>query len=218
MAKLKLGVLISGSGTNLQVLIDACARADYPAEIALVISNKAAAGGIARAEAAGIPVATISHKDFDCREAFDDAMHEKLTEAGAEFICLAGFMRILSDKFIERWHDRMINIHPSLLPAYRGLDTHARAIADGVRFAGCTLHYVRPDLDNGPIIAQAVVPVLPGDTVETLAARIQVQEHRLYPAIVRLIAEGKVMVEDGRVVYGDGVELNISAATSPAIN
>lgn len=217
MAKLKLGVLISGSGTNLQVLIDACATAGYPAEIALVISNKATAGGIARAEAAGIPVKVISHKDFDGREAFDDAMHTELVAAGAEFVCLAGFMRILSDHFIERWHDRMVNIHPSLLPSYKGLNTHARALADGVRFAGCTLHFVRPALDDGPIIAQAVVPVLQGDTVETLAARIQVQEHKLYPTIVRLIAEGKVTVDGEKVVYGADVDLGQLPLSSPAV-
>lgn len=191
---MKIAVLISGRGSNLQALIDACAADDFPAEIALVLSNKADALGLERAQKAGIATKTLSHKDFTDREAFDTAMSAAIEAAGAEFVCLAGYMRLLSDAFVRTWRDKLINIHPSLLPAFKGLHVHEQALEAGVRFSGCTVHFVRPAMDEGPIIAQAVVAVLPGDTPDDLAARILEQEHVLYPLALRLIGEGRVRV------------------------
>jgi phosphoribosylglycinamide formyltransferase-1 len=199
MARLKLGVLISGRGSNLQALLDRAAEDAYPAEVVLVVSNNADALGLQRAEAAGVPARTVDHRGFPSREAFEAKLDEALTEAGVELVCLAGFMRKLTPWFVERWRDRLINIHPSLLPAFRGLDTHKRALETGVRITGCTVHFVRPEVDDGPIIAQAAVPVAPDDTEETLNARVLAAEHRLYGVAVRLIAVGKVKVEDERV-------------------
>jgi phosphoribosylglycinamide formyltransferase-1 len=200
MARLKVGVLISGRGSNLQALIDACAAPDYPAEIVLVLSNRADALGIERARRAGLKTTVIPHRDFVEREGFEVALDHALHEAGAEFVCSAGFLRILTPWFVERWRDRQINIHPSLLPAFPGLRTHERALAAGVRFSGCTVHFVRPAMDEGPIIAQAAVPVLPGDDVETLAARVLTAEHRLFPLALRLVAEGRAKVVGDHVV------------------
>jgi phosphoribosylglycinamide formyltransferase-1 len=191
---MKLAVLISGRGSNLQALIDACAAKDFPAEIVLVLSNKADALGLKRAQKAGLATQVLNPKDFADRESYDAAMSDAIVTAGAEFVCLAGYMRLLSDDFVRTWRDKLINIHPSLLPAYKGLHVHERAIEEGARFSGCTVHFVRPAMDEGPIIAQAVVPVLPDDTPDTLAARILEQEHVLYPLAVRLIAEGRVRV------------------------
>jgi len=204
MAKLKLGILISGRGSNLQALIDAAADPSYPAEIALVISNKADAGGLARAAAAGIATQVIPHKDFASREAFDAALDQALRAAGVGLVCLAGFMRLLTAGFSEGWHDRLINIHPSLLPSFKGLDSHAQALKAGVRFSGCTVHFVRPEMDAGPIILQAAVPLHDGDDEDALAARILEAEHKSYPLAVRLIAEGRVKVVDGIVRIADG--------------
>lgn len=199
----KLGVLISGRGSNLQALIDACASAGFPAKIALVLSNKAEAQGLQRAAAAGIATAVVNHKDFSDRQSFEQAVDAELQRAGVELVCLAGFMRVLTAWFVQRWQNRMINIHPSLLPAFPGVDTHERALAAGVRFAGCTVHYVVPDVDAGPIILQAAVPVLPSDTADSLAARVLQAEHRAYPYAVRLVAEGKVRIDGARTVIGD---------------
>jgi len=203
-AKLKLGVLISGRGSNLQALIDAAADPAYPAEIALVISNKADAGGLARAEAAGIATKVIPHKEFASREAFDAALDQALRDAGVGLVCLAGFMRLLTAGFSQGWHDRLINIHPSLLPSFKGLDSHAQALKAGVRFSGCTVHFVIPEMDAGPIILQAAVPVHDGDDEDALAARILEAEHKSYPLAVRLIAEGRVRVVDGIVRIAEG--------------
>ena len=205
--KLRLGVLISGRGSNLQALIDACAAPDYPAEIALVISNVAGVEGIERATNAGLPVLVIDHKKYPSRAEFDLEMTQAIEAAGVELICLAGFMRLLSEEFIDHWHNRMINIHPSLLPAFKGLDVQARAIAAGARFSGCTVHYVRFDMDTGPIITQAAVPIHTGDDADTLAARILVQEHIIYPQAVRWIAEliGFPKDGDGVLVSGGNV-------------
>ncbi len=200
MARLKLGVLISGSGTNLQALIDDCTRADAESEIVLVLSNRADAFGLTRAERAGLSHRVIDHREYESREVFEQALTEALEASGVELVCLAGFMRVLTADFVERWRDRLINIHPSLLPAFKGLDTHARAIEAGVRFAGCTVHFVRPDVDSGPIIVQAAVPVLPEDTAESLAARVLREEHRCLPLAVRLIAERRISVLDERCV------------------
>ncbi len=201
MAKLRVGVLISGRGSNLAALIRAAEAPDYPAEIVCAISNIAEAPGLDIAREAGIATAVISHKDHPDRESFDRALSAKLEEHGAELTALAGFMRILSRWFPERWAGRLINIHPSLLPAFRGLHAVRQALAAGVRVSGCTVHFVIPDLDAGRIIAQAAVPVLPNDTEETLSARILRQEHRLYPMVVRWLAEDRI------VEAGEGIEV-----------
>ena len=189
--KTPIAVLISGRGSNLQCLIDACMNEDYPARIVAVISNRPDAYGLERAREAGISAIAIDHKAYASRESFEAALDSALREAGAEFVCLAGFMRILTEGFVNQWDGRMINIHPSLLPKFKGVDTHKRAIEAGESAHGCTVHWVTPGMDEGPVIAQARVPVLPGDTPETLAARVLVEEHRLYPAALRL-ALGKV--------------------------
>ena len=209
----KIGVLISGRGSNLQALIDACALPDYPAEIALVIANRADAFGIERARRAGVPAMVIPHRDFADRESFDAALDAALRQAGVELVCTAGFMRILTAWFVERWHDRQINIHPSLLPLFPGLHTHERALAAGVRFAGCTVHFVRLGVDTGPIIAQAAVPVLPDDDADRLAARVLAAEHRLFPLALRLVAEGRTRI----VADPDGSErVVVAGAVAPA--
>ena len=164
MARVKLIVLISGRGSNLQSLIDACAEPGFPAEIALVISNVPGVQGLERAEKAGIETVVVNHKDYPNRESFEDALSAVIKPIKPTMICLAGFMRILTDGFVTRWHNRLINIHPSLLPSFKGLHTHERAIEAGVRFAGCTVHFVRPAMDDGPIIVQAAVPIHPDDT------------------------------------------------------
>lgn len=213
MARQKLAVLISGRGSNLQSLIDACSEPDFPAEIALVLSNVEGVQGLERARKAKIQTSVISHKDFPDRESFEDAMHERILGVRPDLVCLAGFMRILTDNFIKRWNNRLINIHPSLLPAFRGLHTHERVLEAGARFGGCTIHFVRPAMDDGPIIAQAAVPVRPDDTPDTLAARVLEQEHRIYPLAVRLIAEGRVRVVGERVIID-----NAKAAEAAVIN
>lgn len=199
MARLKVGVLASGRGSNLAALIEAAADPAYPAEIALVVVNIKGAQALARAEAAGIPTRLIEHRAFAGRAAFEAALDSALREAGMEMLCLAGFMRILTAGFVETWRDRIINIHPSLLPAFPGLDTHARALKAGVKISGCTVHFVRAETDSGPILAQAAVPVLPGDTPDLLAARVLEAEHRIYPLALRLVAEGRVRVVEERV-------------------
>ena len=215
MARLKLGVLISGRGSNLQALIDATADPSFPAEIALVISNRTDAGGLARAGAAGIATKVIPHKEFASREAFDTALDSALRQAGVGLVCLAGFMRLLTAGFSQGWHDRLINIHPSLLPSFKGLDSHAQALAAGVRFSGCTVHFVRPEMDAGPIILQAAVPVHDGDDEDALAARILEAEHKCYPLAVRLIAEGRISIVDEIVRVAEG-EFAGAALLNPA--
>ncbi|MGV8996941.1 MAG: phosphoribosylglycinamide formyltransferase [Parvibaculaceae bacterium] len=200
---MKVGVLISGRGSNLKSLIDACAAPDFPAEIVLVVSNKADAGGLEIARAAGIATRVVSHKDYSSREEFDREMTAALKDAGADFVCSAGFMRILSDEFVEAWRDRQLNIHPSLLPSFKGLNVYARAIETGCKVSGCTVHFVRAAMDEGPIVAQTAVPILEGDTPETLAARILAEEHKLYPHALRLVAEGRVTIVDERCVIRD---------------
>src|SRR5262245_22378576 len=189
----------------MQALIDSCRSNDTPAEIALVISNEPAAPGLAWAAERQVPAKVIHHRDFPDRSTFDTAVDTTLRNTGVQLICLAGFTRILTDKFVEDWRDRMINIHPSLLPDFKGLDTHARALAAGMRRHGCTVHFVRPEMDAGPIIAQAAVPVEPNDTPETLAARVLRAEHRIYPMALRWIAEGRVQVQDERVLLDGAV-------------
>ncbi len=191
MAKRRVGILISGRGSNMAALIEAARAPDYPAEIVLVVSNVPDAAGLAFAALRGVPTVVVNHKNFANRETFADALDAKLRAAKVEIVCLAGFMRLLATPFVERWRGRMINIHPSLLPAFKGLNTHARALDAGAKTHGCTVHYVEPELDSGPVILQAEVPVLPGDDEATLAARVLKEEHRLYPAALRLVAEGR---------------------------
>ncbi|WP_043642738.1 phosphoribosylglycinamide formyltransferase [Caenispirillum salinarum] len=198
--RVKVAVLVSGRGSNLQALLDACADPSHPAEIVAVISNVPGAYALERAEKAGVTTQVIDHKAYDGRPAFEDALNAALDEAGADLVCLAGFMRLLTDAFVDRWHDRMINIHPSLLPSFKGLHTHERALEAGVRFHGCTVHFVRADMDAGPIIAQAAVPVHPDDDADALGARVLEAEHRLYPLALRLVAEGHARVSGQRVV------------------
>jgi phosphoribosylglycinamide formyltransferase 1 len=196
----RTAVLISGRGSNLAALIAACARPDAPAEIALVISNRPQAAGLQHAADAGIAAEVIDHQRFPGREEFDRAVSAALEASDVELICLAGFMRLLSPWFAERWRDRVLNIHPSLLPAFPGLDTHRRALAAGVRFSGCTVHFVRAALDAGPIVVQGVVPVHPDDTPERLADRVLRAEHRCYPLALDLVASGRARIEGERVV------------------
>lgn len=199
MAKTKIAVLISGRGSNMQALIEAAKAPDYPAEIVLVLSNNPDAGGLAIAEEAGIETEVVDHRDYEKRDDFEEALDQLLRMYGARFVCLAGFMRILTASFTERWRDLLINIHPSLLPSFKGLHTHERALETGVRVHGCTVHYVRPEMDAGPIIGQAAVPVLHGDTPETLGARVLAAEHQLFPQCVALACTGKARVAGERV-------------------
>ena len=200
MTRKRVGVLISGRGSNLGALIEACKAPDYPAKIVLVISNIPSAQGLLRAESALIPALVINHKDFATREKFDAALDTALNEAGVELLCNAGFMRLHSEGFVARWRNRHLNVHPSLLPAFRGLHSHARVLEAGATITGCTVHFVRPEMDTGPIVAQAAVPVLPDDTPESLGTRVLDAEHRLYPHALRLVASGEVRVEDEHVV------------------
>jgi phosphoribosylglycinamide formyltransferase-1 len=194
-------ILISGRGSNMAALLDAAADPSYPARIALVLSNRPDAAGLDGARAAGIPTAVVDHRGFaGDRAAFEAAMTGRLDAAGVEVVALAGFLRVLTAGFVARWQDRLVNIHPSLLPAFPGLDTHARALAAGVRLHGCTVHLVRAGVDDGPILAQAAVPVLHDDTEATLAARVLAQEHRIYPPALAALAAGRVRVEGARAI------------------
>lgn len=201
VARKRIAILISGRGSNMAALIEAAADRAYPAEVILVISNREEAEGLSFAKSRGISARVIAHTAFESREAHDAAIDAALTDAGAELICLAGYMRIMTAGLIEKWAGKMVNIHPSLLPAFPGLRTHERAIEAGVAEHGCTVHFVTAGVDQGPLIAQAKVPVLQGDTAETLAGRVLAEEHRLYPAALRLVAEGKVGMENGKTVY-----------------
>jgi len=202
MARKRVAVLISGRGSNMAALIAAAEAPDYPAEIAVVIADRADAAGLARAKAAGMPTSVVDYTGAGSRSAAEAALNRILTDMRIDIVCLAGFMRVLSADFVARWHDRLINIHPSLLPAFPGLDTHNRALAAAVREHGCTVHFVRAAVDSGPVIAQAKVPVLPDDTADSLAARVLAAEHRLYPKALALVASGAVTVADERVVAG----------------
>lgn len=192
MSRKRVAILISGRGSNMSALIEAARAPDYPAEIVGVLSNRAAAPGLAIAAADGIATASLAQSKFPSRDMFEDVMTQILESWDTDIVCLAGFMRILGDDFVNRWAGRMINIHPSLLPLYKGLHTHERALADGAKVHGCTVHFVTPGLDEGAPILQAEVPVLSGDTPETLAARILIEEHRIYPQALRLLASGAI--------------------------
>jgi phosphoribosylglycinamide formyltransferase-1 len=199
MIRKRVAILISGRGSNMAALIATAKDPAYPAEIALVVSNEPAAEGLKRAAAAGIATAVVDHRPFGKdREAFERALQGELEKAGIEIVCLAGFMRLLTPWFVRRWDSRLINIHPALLPAFKGLDTHARALAAGVKEHGASVHFVVPEMDSGPIIMQAAVPVRADDTAATLAARVLAVEHQIYPQALRLLAEGRLRVAGGR--------------------
>jgi len=201
MTRKRTAVLISGRGSNMTALIDAAADPDYPAEIAGVVSDKADAPGLGIAIARGIPVKVVARKDFADREAHDAAIDQAFGEFGAELVALAGYMRRLGTPLVGKWQGRMINIHPALLPSFKGLDTHRRALEAGLRIHGCTVHFVTADVDDGPIIAQAAVPVMTDDDEAALSARVLKAEHRIYPLALSLLAEGKVRMESGRAAF-----------------
>jgi phosphoribosylglycinamide formyltransferase 1 len=212
--KKRVGILISGRGSNMMALVEAAHSASYPAEIAAVISSRPDAAGLAWAKERGLSARAIDHNVFTSREAFDDAVHQALTEARVELVALAGFMRIQSAGFVERWQGRQLNIHPSLLPLFKGLSPHQQALDAGVKVSGCTVHFVTEEMDSGPIVAQAAVPVADGDTAESLAARILQAEHRLYPQALALVAAGRARIESGRVKL-QGVSSSESVLFSP---
>jgi phosphoribosylglycinamide formyltransferase 1 len=214
--KKRTAILISGRGSNMQSLVEASLAADYPAEIVLVASNRPEAPGVAWAVEQGLRTVVIDHKEYGSRAAFEGALQTALDTYNVELIALAGFMRLMTPGFVEHWRDRMINIHPSLLPSFKGLHTHEKAIAAGVKIAGCTVHFVRAEMDEGPIIAQAAVPVLSGDTAETLAARVLKVEHRVYPAALRLVAAGQARCDGEKVVTIQEIS-DTSALLSPAV-
>ncbi len=204
MSRLRVAVLISGRGSNMTALIDAMKAASAPAEITAVISNRPDAAGLVRARNADIPTAIIDHKPYGKdRAAFEEALTSELTARGVEFICLAGFMRLFTPQFVTRWHGRMLNVHPSLLPLFKGLDPHGQALAAGVKLSGATVHFVTPETDAGPILVQGAVPVLAADTPESLAARVLTVEHRIYPLALRLVAEGRVRIVGDRCEIDD---------------
>ena len=214
---LRIGVLASGSGTNLQAIIDRCMDGRLAAEIAVVITNNPGASALDRASRAGVPTFCINHRDFSQREDFDMAVVKALQDAGVELVVLAGFMRIITPTFIEAFPERIINIHPALLPAFPGLHVQQQALDYGARFSGCTVHLVDGGVDTGPIIMQAVVPILADDDADTLAARILEQEHRIYPRAIQLIAEGRVQVNGRQIkIDPDGV-VETTALVNPAI-
>jgi phosphoribosylglycinamide formyltransferase-1 len=196
--KKRTAILISGRGSNMKSLVAAARRPDYPAEIVVVISNRPDAPGIAWAKDQGLPALAMDHKLYSDRAHFESQLQSVLVASGVEIVCLAGFMRLMTTPFVEHWRDRMLNIHPSLLPAFKGLDTHARALEAGVKFTGCSVHLVRPEMDEGPILGQAVVPVLTVDTEETLSARVLSAEHVLYPRILELFAAGLIKIADNK--------------------
>lgn len=198
--KPRIGILISGRGSNMAAIVAAAKDPAYPATIACVLSNRPDAKGLETAAANGIPALCVDHKHFASREAFEDELNRQLDALAIDFVVLAGFMRVLTERFIGHWDGKLVNIHPSLLPSYRGLHTHERALADGVKLHGCTVHFVVPELDAGPIIAQAAVPVLGGDTADSLAARVLAVENALYPRVVAGLAAGRIVLAGNRVV------------------
>jgi len=204
VSKRRVAILISGRGSNMESLIAAAREPDFPAEIALVLSNRPDAPGLASAKAQGVATAAVDHKIYAGREAFEASMQKMLDAHRIDFICLAGFMRLLTAGFVNHWEGRMINIHPALLPAFPGLHTHERALKEGVKLHGCSVHYVVPEMDAGPLIAQAAVSVLDDDTPATLGKRVLAQEHVIYPLALRLAASGAVRIVDGRVIGAGG--------------
>ena len=214
--KKRVGILISGRGSNMMSLVAAAKAEDYPAQIVVVISNRPEAPGLAWAKAHGIPALAIDHKAYPTRTEFEEAMHEALIAHGAEMVACCGFLRLMTPDFVDVWRDRMINIHPALLPSYTGLHTHERALADGVRIVGCTVHVVRAEMDVGPIIGQAAVAVIEGDTPATLAKRVLAAEHVLYPQALALFASGKARIEGERISIA-GADNAVAPLFSPGI-
>jgi phosphoribosylglycinamide formyltransferase-1 len=214
---LRIGVLVSGSGTNLQAILDAVAEGSLEASVQLVLSNVAGAPALARAEAAGVPALVLDHRPFPTREAFDDRVVGVLRERTVELVVLAGFNRLLSRLFVRAFPLRIMNIHPALLPSFPGLHAQRQAVEYGVRIAGATVHFVDEETDHGPIIMQAAVPVYPDDTEESLGTRILREEHRIYPAAIRLFAEGRLRVEGRRVIVADEDRSGPALLTSPTI-
>ena len=212
----RTAILISGRGSNMRALVEAAQAPDYPAESARVLSNRPEAAGLSWARDAGVAVAAVDHKIHAGREEFERSMQAMLEIHRIDLVCMAGFMRLVTPWFIGQWAGRMINIHPALLPAYRGLDTHARALADGVKIHGCTVHFVVPAMDEGPILAQAAVPVLDADTPESLARRVLAQEHRLFPAALARVARGGLVVQGNRV-YDDEAAPETDPLVVPAL-
>lgn len=212
-ARKRVVVFISGSGSNMLALADACAAEDFPAEIVAVISDKADAGGLARAQARGIRTFSFERRDFADKAGHEAAILAALDAIKPDILCLAGYMRLVSGAFISRYERRILNIHPALLPLFPGLHTHQRAIDAGMKIAGCTIHFVTEGMDEGPIVAQAAVPVAADDTADTLAARVLTVEHRLYPLALKLVAEGTVRMEDGRAVTTPDAAAALSGQT-----
>jgi phosphoribosylglycinamide formyltransferase-1 len=215
MSRKRVGILISGRGSNMAALIEAARADNYPAEIVLVASNRPDAGGLQTAQAVGIATATVDHTGYGKdRAAFERALQAVLDKHRVDLVCLAGFMRLLTGEFTTHWQERMLNIHPALLPAFKGLDTHRRALEAGVKIHGATVHFVVPEMDSGPIIAQGAVPVHEGETEQALAGRVLTVEHRIYPLALGLVAEGRVRVEDGRCIIA-GADVAETALVVP---
>ena len=215
--KIRIGVLASGRGSNLQSIMDRCGDNSLAAEIVLVLSNNAEAGALQRAAAAGIPTLHIDHRAYPTREQFDGRMAQALRETRVDLVVLAGFMRLLSSSFIEAFAGRIINIHPSLLPSFPGLNVQQKALEHGVRFSGCTVHFVDNGLDTGPIIIQAVVPVMENDSAESLSARILAEEHRIYPRAIQLFAEGRLRIEGRRVRIAPSADPEEQSLVNPLL-
>jgi len=216
MPRKRVAVFISGRGSNMAALVEAAQAPGYPAEIALVLSNRSEAPGLTLAERAGARTAVLDHRPFGAdRPAFERALQSVLDQHNIELVCLGGFMRLLTADFVLHWQGRMLNIHPTLLPSFKGLDPHGQALRAGVKIAGATVHFVTPDMDSGPIVAQAAVPVRDDDTAETLAARVLEAEHRLYPLALRLVAEGRVRIADGRCIVA-GADAGSGALIVPS--
>ena len=210
MNKKRIGVLISGRGSNMSSLIEACKSPDFPAEISVVISNRPKAAGLEIAAREGIKTVAINHRNYDNRSSFETDLHQALVDAEVDLICNAGFLRLLTAEFVDKWHDRQLNIHPSLLPSFKGLHTHQRVLDAGVQITGCTVHLVRTDMDAGPIIAQAGVAVEHGDNAETLGARVLKAEHKLYPHALKLFALGEARVENEKIAFKRKIDEDLS--------
>ncbi len=215
MVRKRVAILISGRGSNMAALLAAAQGPAYPAEISLIVSNQADAKGLATARAAGLATALVEHRQFADREAFERALQSTLETHRIDIVCLAGFMRLLTPSFVGRWQERMLNIHPALLPAFKGLDTHERALAAGVKIHGATVHFVIPEMDSGPIVAQGAVSVHDDDTADMLAARALAVEHKIYPLALRLVAEGRVRIVDGRCLI-DGAAFPDRSLIAPS--
>ncbi len=216
-AKGRVAVFISGRGSNMVALVEAAKAPDFPADVVLVLSNRPDAAGLAYARQQGIATVAFDHKLYSDRESFEHALQHTLESKNIEFVCLAGFMRLLTPWFVGQWRNRMINIHPALQPLYKGLHTHERALADGVKIHGCTVHFVVPEMDAGPIIAQAAVPVLDDDTPDSLGARVLAQEHLIYPMALNWLASSRLSIDGARVSLS-GADPREAALIAPALS